>query len=475
MPGRRALVLVIAALLAPFALPSSAPAASKGSVKQLRKQARTICAKAARGKVPQRRCRRAKRRARRVARVAAANRLAAPVLRVSGTTLLWNRVADVNRYVLATKLPGRATTYKVVTGIRVTPPAAPGQKVNYGLRTDVRGSAGAREVSIRHPAPAPSPAPAPATPNPAFQFGVVSGSDVVNEARTTAKLGARLVRVEFAINAPAANLRAAIAAHAANGTRVLPLAGFHGRMPTVAEARNVAAWAREFGPGGTFWANRADGHLAVRAIEFGNETSYGYQYGDQWDEPSYSARAREYALRLKDAHEAIRAANPQVGLLGQIDDANTGSQNWINGVFAAVPDVSSRVVGWTIHPYGPRRNWEARMDRTLAWAAARGAQPRPLWITEWGLATDNGRCLSDNYTWDKCMTYAAAATNLSSTVADMRARYGSRLAAFFLYQGRDLGATGASTSREHYFGALRSDLSAKGPYTTVVRSLLAGS
>jgi hypothetical protein len=470
---RRAQVLVIAAILALLALPSSAPAAS--SVKHLRAQAKKICAKAARGKVPQRRCRRAKRRVRRIARVAAANRLAAPVLRVSGTTLLWRRVADVNRYVLATKLPGRLTTYKVVTGTGVTPPAAPGQKLTYGVRTDVAGSAWAREVSIAYPAPLPAPALAPAAPDPPVQFGVVSGSDVVNETRTTAMLGAKNVRVEFAIGTPAANLRAAITAHAANGTRVLLLAGFHGRMPTVDEARNVATWAREFGPGGTFWANRSDGHLAVQAIEFGNETSYGYQYGDQWDKPSYSARAREYALRLKDAHEAIAAANPQVGLLGQIEDANTGSQNWIDGVFAAVPDIGSRVAGWTIHPYGPRRNWEARMDRTLAWAAARGAQPRPLWVTEWGLATDNGRCLSDNYTWDKCMTYAAAATNLSSTVADMEARYGTKLAAFFLYQGRDLAATGASTDREHYFGALRSDLSDKGPYTAVVRSLLAGS
>jgi hypothetical protein len=468
---RRALVL---ALLALFALPASASAVPHGSVKQARSQAKAICAKAARGKVPQRSCRRAKRRVRRVlARVAAANRLAAPVLRVSGTAVLWTRVADVNRYVLATKVPGGATTYRVVTGTSVTPPAVPGQKVDYGLRADVAGSAWAREVSITHPATAPTPAPA--TPNPGFQVGVVSGSDVVNEARTTAKLGAKVVRVEFAIDTPAANLRPAISAHAANGTRVLPLAGFHGRMPNLAEARNVAAWAREFGPGGSFWATRADGHLAVRAIEFGNETSYGYQYGDQWDKPSYSARAREYALRLEDAHEAVRAANPQVGLLGQIEDANTGSQNWIDGVFAAVPDISSRVVGWTIHPYGPRRNWEARMDRTLAWAAARGAQPRPLWITEWGLSTDNGRCLSDNYTWDKCMTYASAATNLSTTVAEMRAKYGTKLAAFFLYQARDQAASGTSTSREHYFGALRSDLSDKGAYSSVVRSLLAGS
>jgi hypothetical protein len=320
-----------------------------------------------------------------------------------------------------------------------------------------------------------APAPAPVAPAPeSFEAGVVSGSDVLNEARVTGRLGARLVRVEFRIGTPAAALRPVIAAHALNGTRVLPLAGFHGTMPTVADARSLGEWAREFGPGGTFWAGRSDGRLAVREIEFGNETSYGYQYGDQYDRPSYAARAREYALRLKDAHEAIRAANPRVGLLGQIEDANTGSPNWIDGVFGAVPDIASRVTGWTIHPYGPRSKWEPRMDRLLAWTAARGAA-LPMWVTEWGVASDDGRCLSDNYGWDRCMTYAAAATTLESTVGQMRSRYGSRLRALVLYHGHDFSAPGAASNREHYFGALRSDLGDKGPYSAAVRSLLAGS
>ena len=400
---RRAHVLVIAAVLALLALPSSAPAVS--SVKHLRAQAKNVCAKAARGKVPQRRCRLAKRRVRRVARVAAANRLAARVL-----------------------------------------PATP-----------------------------PAPAPAPAlTPNPAFQVGVVSGSDVVNEARTTAKLGAKHVRVEFAIGTPAANLRAAIAAHAANGTRVLPLAGFHGRMPTDAEARALAGWAREFGPGGSFWAGRPDGHLAIREIEFGNETSYGYQYGDNWDQPSYVERARTYALRVKAAHEAIAATAMDVGLLVQADDANTGSANWVNGMFAAVPDLASRVAGWTVHPYGPRAKFEPRLERLAAQTAARGAPATiPFWITEWGLSTDDGRCLSDNYGWDRCMSYTAAASALTSAVGELRSRWGTRLRAIFLFQGRDQRAADTSTNREHYFGALRSDLGDKGAYSAAVRALMA--
>ena len=140
-----------------------------------------------------------------------------------------------------------------------------------------------------------------------------------------------------------------------------------------------------------------------------------------------------------------------------------------------MPDIGTRVTGWSIHPYGPRSTWEPRMDRTLAWAAARGAPATiPLWVTEWGLSTDNGRCLSDNYGWDKCMTYATAATTLTTTIRDMRSKYGSRLRAAFLYSGRDLRASGASTEREHYFGALHSDMSDKGAYSAAVRTLLAG-
>ena len=274
----------------------------------------------------------------------------------------------------------------------------------------------------------------------------MSGSDVMGEVQSANRLGAKLVRVEFGIAQPTSTLRPVIAAYAANGVRVLPLAGFHSSMPTADQARNLANWAREFGPGGTFWAGRTDGNMAIREIEFGNETSYGYQYGDNWNTASYSARAQTYALRLKDAHIAISAVNPNVGLLAQIDDANTGSQNWISGVFSAVPDIGSRVTGWSIHPYGQRATWEPRMDRMLAWAAARGAPARPMWVTEWGLSTDNGRCLSDNYTWDKCMTYATAATNLTNTVRDMRAKYTSRLRAVVLYAGRDLRAPGVSGS-----------------------------
>jgi hypothetical protein len=474
-------VSVTSAAAARETSPTAEIAVAKARVERASSSARRACARSSRSRA----CRAARARlsrARRALKAAGRSRRAAPVLTVSGQTIKWRRVADVDRYKLATKVPGQPTAYRVVSGLSVTPPAVPGKSVTYGLRTDVDGSAWAREVSIAYPSstpapsptPAPTPAPAPAPAPSGFEAGVVSGSDVVNEARYVQSLHAQVVRVEFDIWQPASDLRAAIAAHAANGTRVVLLAGFHATMPTADQARNLGNWAREFGPGGTFWAGRSDGRLAVREIEFGNETSYGYQYGDNWQSASYAARAREYALRFRDAQQAIQAASPQVGLLAQADDANMGS-TWVNSMFDAVPDLASRVAGWTIHPYGPRTSWEPRIDRLISQTAARGASSAiPIYVTEWGLATDNGRCLSDNYHWDPCMTYAAAASALHSTVADMRAKYGARLHAFFLYQGRDQTASGADSQREHYFGALRSDLSDKGAYSAEVRSFLNG-
>jgi hypothetical protein len=484
---RRALVFaMLATVLSVWLAPAASArgtrsqselAAAKARVTRLATSARRSCARADRllTATARRRCRTARVRLRQARRAVPSrpSRGAAPVLSVSGQTISWKRVADVNRYELATEVPGQPTAYRVVTGLTVTPPAVAGGTVTYGLRTDIDGSAWAREVSITYPAsaPAPTPAPDPAAPG-GFDAGVVSGSDVVNEARYLKSLAPRVVRVEFEIWQPASDLRATIAAHAANGTRVLLLAGFHARMPTTDQARNLASWAREFGPGGSFWAGRPDGELAMREIEFGNETSYGYQYGDSWDKPSYGARAREYALRFRDAQEAVRAANPGVGLLAQADDANMGP-GWVNGMFHAVPDLASRVAGWTIHPYGPRSNWQPRLSRLASQTAARGASSAiPIYITEWGVSSDDGRCLSDNYGWDKCMTYAAAASALHSTVADMRALWGARLRAFFVYQGHDQRPSGATSNREHYFGALRSNLSDKGAYSAEVRSFL---
>ena len=329
------------------------------------------------------------------------------------------------------------------------------------------------------PAPAGGPvlhAPAKSFNTRRFSPGLVSSANHALSAAAAAGLGADIVRVEFDIGTPAASMRASVDAIADRGARPLLLAGFHGRMPTQAEAHNLAGWAAEFGPGGTFWANRTDDHLAVQQIEFGNETSYAYQYGDTYSAQSYKDRARLYATRFADAHDAIAFSGRDVGLVAQADDGGSGSANWVNGMFAAVPELAQLVDGWAVHPYGPRTGWKPKVDRLIAQTAANGAPATiPIDITEYGISSDNGKSLTHNYGWAVNQTYAQAASALDATIAEMRAdaAFGPRLRMFMIYAAHDQRATGTSSEREAYFGALQNNLADKGAYSTEVREQLA--
>ncbi len=316
-----------------------------------------------------------------------------------------------------------------------------------------------------------------ASTEPSFQLGLVSdahpGSRSVSQI---GDLGAAIVRVEFPIDATPASLAPVIGSFARHDVAVLPLAGFSGRVATSAEARNLASWARSFGPSGTFWRHRSGGRLAIRDIEFGNETNRAYQFGGCGPGcPAYAQRAAEYALALKAAQEAIDGplGNARVGLLAIGDDGGVDSAEWVNGMFAAVPDLASRIAGWTAHPYGPRSAWQPMLDQLVQQTQARGAPATiPIFITELGIATDNGSCLTDNDGWPLCMTYAEAARALKSTIAAIRARYGERIRAIFIYQAFDQRLPGVDNDREHYFGVLTANGAPKGAYTQTIRSLL---
>lgn len=433
------------------------------------------------------------------------NPQAAPVLTVSGTTLQWTAVPNVQTYVLAAAAPNGTVTYSEVGGTSAAPTPAPGETITYTIRTAVDGSAWSAPVQISFPSAvqAPSnnegtPVPAapekpPATERPSasepppatetgqtfeaprvsdhFEVGLVPESLESHETTLIKELGAHTVRMEAEIEAPASQLAPWVTSYASAGIRILPLAGFEGRIPTSAQARNLATWAAAYGPGGTFWkGNSLPESAAITNIEFGNETSYAYQFSNNSPE-AVASRAQEYALRFKEAAEAIHAANPRVGLLAQADEGDSGSSIWVDNMFKAVPNLAQYVAGWTIHPYGPE--WETRMNRLVQQTEENGAPNSiPIYVTEWGLATDNGQCLTGNYGWNRCMTYAEAATTLSRVVAEMRARYGSRLAAIYLYQAQDQSEPGVSDEREQYFGVLQNSGAPKGAYTAAVSALL---
>lgn len=395
---------------------------------------------------------------------------AAPALSVSGRTLTWSAIPNVATYILATDVPGQAPQYSVVSGTSVTPTPLSGTTVLYSVRTAVNGSVWSPEVSIAYPADAPQPSRTLPEGTSGFQPGVTSGTNAAYDIPGAAKLGARVVRLDFDLTASVQSIEPAVAEYAAKGIRVEMLADFDGYIPTPAEATGLAAWAKAFGPGGTFWAGRSDGDLAVTSIEFGNETSFSYQYSD--DSPSgYASRAQVYAVRFAEAASAIRSSNPGVGLLAQGDSGNAGPV-WVQNMFKAVPDLGQLVAGWTIHPYGS--GWRERLVTLLEQTAAQGAPSTiPIDITEWGLVSDNGRCLSTNFGWNPCMTYQEAGEVLTRTVSEMRQLLGGRLGLFMLYQVRDQAATGASSDVEAYFGALQHELQPKGAFTQAVEALMA--
>jgi hypothetical protein len=280
--------------------------------------------------------------------------------------------------------------------------------------------------------------------------------------------------VDFDISTPVSSIAPTVAALAARGSRVQLLAGFIGRMPSESDAQKLAGWARAFGPGGTFWRGRSDGKLAVRYIEFGNETNAGYQYDGCGPGCSgYQQRARDYALRFKDAQQAIdgEQGNSKVGLLAIGDESGTSA--WVDGMYEAVPDLTHRVAGWVAHPYGP--DYKSKLASLVAGASAHGGGSVPIFVTEFGIASDNGRCLDDNYGWPKCLTYSEAADSLRGAIAGMRSTYGARLAEVLIFARVDRKPSGTSADREAYFGAVQSQGQDKGPLTATVRELLSAN
>jgi hypothetical protein len=305
-----------------------------------------------------------------------------------------------------------------------------------------------------------------------FTVGINAGGAPVQEAELASRLRPSVVRVDYDISTPVSEIAPAVAALASRGERVQLVAGFIGRTPSTDDGVRLAAWAHAFGPGGSFWRGRSDGAMALRYIEFGNETNQGYQYDDCGPGcPDYGARARAYALGFRYAEEAIQSAegNRRVGLLAVSDDS--GSAEWADHMYEAVPDLNSRVAGWIEHPYGPDyRSW---IGNLLKGVAHHGGDALPVFVTEFGISSDDGRCLSDNYGWPKCLTYQQAADRLRRSIAGMRSAYGRQLAQVLIFSQVDAKPSGTTSDREAYFGAVRSDGGDKGALTTTVRDLLA--
>ena len=294
---------------------------------------------------------------------------------------------------------------------------------------------------------------------PGALMGVNAGTETL-DLRGARALGAKVVRVHFPASKP--GLRWLLdwdRRYARRGIALQPVATFDGSMLSAREAKGLVALARL--PG-------------LKDDELGNQTSYGYQYGDGHADASYRARARLYAVRVREAAEVL---NPHgIGVLAQAEDGGSGSNTWVREMFASVPNLSRYVAAWVIHPYPdqltaaqPDTQGVPKMERMVAQLAEAGDTTTPIAITEWGVANDEGRALDNGAS----LTSSEAAKIAETTVPRILAATGRHpVQSFLLYQVRDQAPHGESNSREMYFGALTRSGGSKGPFTTAAQRLL---
>jgi hypothetical protein len=161
--------------------------------------------------------------------------------------------------------------------------------------------------------------------------------------------------------------------------------------------------------------------------------------------------------------------NPNVGLLVQGDNGGCGCSQWVDGMYSAVPDLNRRIAGYTAHPYGPKSRYGPILNQMISDTGKHGDTAVPFFITEFGISTNDGQCLWNNMGWPTCLTYQQAADDLRGAVSDIHATYGARVAQMFVFEQRDMGG---SDNMQANYGAVKTDGSPKGAYTTTIRDLL---
>jgi hypothetical protein len=304
------------------------------------------------------------------------------------------------------------------------------------------------------------------------------GSDVAREQGAIRRLGVRDLReqVRWDVVEPHrgrwsfATYDARFATSARDGIRILPLLYGTPRWEARSPDRlpqHAAAWAgftaqvvARYGPGGTFWRAHPelDSRLAPTTFEL-------------WNEPYYErfsvggVDARRYAKLTAAAARAGRAANPRARFLvageTRYDAGNGSVRNWVDDLWAAVPDLGSLVDGIAVHPYtlgsplaitSQARNDFRRVDEIRVAARAKSGRALPLWITEVGWSTCDER--------PACVSEATQAQYTAELFRLLRTRYAGLVTAAYLYGWRSQGGAAAS-DREGFFGILRADGSRK--------------
>ena len=229
----------------------------------------------------------------------------------------------------------------------------------------------------------------------------------------------------------------------------------------------VAEVTARYGPGGEFW--QAHSSLSQYApVDF-----------EIWNEPwlpssSDPVDPARYARLFKAVAIAGRAANPAARFIIAAEwqyHASDGSwRNWVEDMYAAVPDLNSYFDAYSTHPYGNGSvdNWTPgagdafetrRLEVVHDTFVAHGAGDKKMWVTEMGWSTCSGG--------DNC--YSEAEQNQDQTRFDQLARtsWSSFMAATFYYRLTDLNGSDP-TNRELWYGFIRANGSFKPAYDTLL-------
>ncbi|WP_133829354.1 glycosyl hydrolase [Actinomycetospora succinea] len=248
---------------------------------------------------------------------------------------------------------------------------------------------------------------------------------------------------------------------ASRGLSVLPVLAPAGGQNTSdwSAARSwMTEFARQFGPGGTFWAGRSDSRFAPTALELLNEPYLAQFSGGR-------PAADTYAEFVKYVVPSIREANPNVRVLLSAD-VSTGvddREDWIGALYRAAPDLNGYFDAIAIHPYGndpveecdPMYRWSfCRMSTIRSRFDEHGARGKPFWITEVGNPTSGGAAARSE---DEQAKFLAEYIGI--------ARRSGYVSAFVVYHLRDSGCT---DDRECFFGITHVDGSPKPAWRTLL-------
>jgi hypothetical protein len=307
-------------------------------------------------------------------------------------------VAGVNTYVLVANVPGHVPAYSEVTGTSVAPPAVPGAKVGYSVRTAVEGSAWSEEVTISYPAPPPPPPPV--TPPAGGNGGGQSNSSMIVALDTggwswASAVGDAAGAVKhFRASYKYYNSDSQMELLARAGVRLMPLFGEGGTLAeynTPAFFNEIVNWFKRYGKGGTFWAGKPV-DLGATTCELINEPGNPYFYPD-------AGNYQLYAGMTKAVHAALEAnfapaVRPQ--LLVSYDGGFSGS-SYGRALFAAGA-VADAV---TVHPYGGHGGGSEFGNRERV-TQAHAETGLPVYVTEIGWPTAIGMApTGDSLQWSE--------------------------------------------------------------------------